>query len=46
MDRRAPAAKELLREAVARGYQAGTHREKDIIGEILKYVKETLKDQN
>jgi len=46
MGRKAPTAKELLEKAAARGYQPGTHREKDVIKEIPKYVQKTPKDQN
>ncbi|KAI9765726.1 MAG: hypothetical protein M1840_007159 [Geoglossum simile] len=46
MGRRLPTAKELLSTVTARGYEAGVHREKDIIKEVPKYVKKTLKDQN
>ena len=46
MGRKAPTAKELLEKAAARGYQPSTHREKDVIKEIPKYVQKTLKDQN
>jgi hypothetical protein len=34
-------AMELLREARARGYQVGAHKEKDIIKEVPKYVRKT-----
>ena len=46
MGRKAPTAKELLKEPAARGYQLGAHREEDIVKEIPKYVQKTLKDQN
>jgi hypothetical protein len=39
MGRRAPTAKELLKEAD----QVGAHREKDIIKETPKYVKKLSK---
>ncbi|KAI9771516.1 MAG: hypothetical protein M1840_002136 [Geoglossum simile] len=46
MGRKAPMAKELLEKAAAKGYQLGTHQEKNVIKEIPKYVQKTLKDQN
>ncbi|KAI9768035.1 MAG: hypothetical protein M1839_004298 [Geoglossum umbratile] len=46
MGRKGRAAIELLREATARGYQAGAHKEKDIIKEVPKYVKKTIRDQD